>query len=190
MKFENILHIYWTKGLFASGKLYTPQIAPQSLITSIPGVGPGFSKALLSRFEVSKPSLFLLSPLKSSEKSLGMALLRPLNIVLSQFLSVNNSTAQLKRLKIIRQFLLKTYKGRSHSLGKPVRGQRTWSNAWSSYRYNTTLRFFLSSFVKNNRPNSDKKVNFKVTAKKYAPSARNTKTANASNKNTHSSAWY
>lgn len=56
-------------------------------------------------------------------------LIAPLNIILSQVNSVNNKVDELKRLNIIRLFLIKSYRGRSHALGKPVRGQRTWSNA-------------------------------------------------------------
>ena len=166
MKFENILYIYWTKGLFASGQLYSFSTNWSALTTSIPGVNLAFSRALLSRFEVSKPSMFVRLTCGKGEKLLKTPLLKPLNIMLSQFLSVNNSTAQLKRLKILKQFLLKTYKGRSHSLGKPVRGQRTWSNAWSSYHSNTTLRSFLSTLNKNKPSTSSVKTNFRFTKKK------------------------
>ncbi len=36
--------------------------------------------------------------------------------------------------------LISTYKGWRHSKGLPVRGQRTWSNAWSSHRSNLIMR--------------------------------------------------
>lgn len=36
--------------------------------------------------------------------------------------------------------LINTYRGLRHSLGLPVRGQRTWTNAWSCYRSNLVLR--------------------------------------------------
>lgn len=36
--------------------------------------------------------------------------------------------------------LISTYRGWRHSRGLPVRGQRTWSNAWSTYRSNLILR--------------------------------------------------
>ena len=38
--------------------------------------------------------------------------------------------------------LINTYKGLRHSFGLPVRGQRTWTNAWSTYKSNLTLRQF------------------------------------------------
>lgn len=37
---------------------------------------------------------------------------------------------------------LNTYRGLRHSKGLPVRGQRTWTNAWSVYRSNLALRKF------------------------------------------------
>lgn len=44
--------------------------------------------------------------------------------------------------------LLGTYRGWRHARGLPVRGQRTWSNAWSVYRSNTTLREYKIQVVK------------------------------------------
>lgn len=36
--------------------------------------------------------------------------------------------------------LISTYRGWRHSKGLPVRGQRTWSNAWSAHRSNLIMR--------------------------------------------------
>lgn len=44
--------------------------------------------------------------------------------------------------------LLGTYKGWRHSRGLPVRGQRTWSNGWSSYRSNLVLRSYKITLTK------------------------------------------
>jgi len=38
--------------------------------------------------------------------------------------------------------LVNSYRGLRHAFGLPVRGQRTWTNAWSSYRSNLILRQF------------------------------------------------
>lgn len=38
--------------------------------------------------------------------------------------------------------VINSYRGWRHSRGLPVRGQRTWSNAWSCYRSNLVLREF------------------------------------------------
>jgi hypothetical protein len=38
--------------------------------------------------------------------------------------------------------LVNSYRGLRHAFGLPVRGQRTWTNAWSVYRSNLSLRQF------------------------------------------------
>lgn len=52
-------------------------------------------------------------------------MLRPLNIIFSQISSVNNQVPEVIRLSVIREYLIRSYRGRCHALGKPVRGQRT-----------------------------------------------------------------
>ena len=57
----------------------------------------------------------------------------------------------LKKKYIINIFMLdiiNSYRGFRHSVGLPVRGQRTWSNGWSAYRSNLSLRQFKISFSK------------------------------------------
>ena len=56
-------------------------------------------------------------------------LINPLNIIFSQINSVNNQIPELKKLNTLRLYLIKSYRGRCHAIGKPVNGQRTWSNA-------------------------------------------------------------
>ena len=48
-----------------------------------------------------------------------------LNHYYSQVSSVNNTMFDLKKLNIVRLYLVKSYRGRCHALGKPVHGQRT-----------------------------------------------------------------
>ena len=53
---------------------------------------------------------------------------------------------------------LTTYKGWRHFKGLPVRGQRTWTNAWSSYKSNNILRQYKiknSKFFYNNAPSKE-----------------------------------
>ena len=53
-------------------------------------------------------------------------------------------------------------------LGKPVRGQRTWSNSWNSYNLNKPLRNFISETKRNlSKVNKTEKINYKVVKKKY-----------------------
>ncbi len=44
--------------------------------------------------------------------------------------------------------IINTYRGFRHSVGLPTRGQRTWTNAWSAYRSNVTLRQFKIQYAK------------------------------------------
>lgn len=63
---------------------------------------------------------------------------------------INSTTFKTRAtLNILLLNLLTTYKGWRHSRGLPVRGQRTWSNGWSSYRSNLTLRSFKLNIAKN-----------------------------------------
>ena len=91
-----------------------------------------------------------------------------LNYYYSQVASVNETLNELKRFNIIRYYLVKSYRGKCHALGKPVHGQRTWSNSWSSYNSNLTLRRFISETKRNlDKDKKEEKINFKFIKKKY-----------------------
>lgn len=67
------------------------------------------------------------------------------------------------KTNIITLHLINSYKGYRHLRGLPVNGQRTWSNGWSSFRSNYTLRFFkldLSKKFYGNVSYADIKVAF------------------------------
>jgi len=58
------------------------------------------------------------------------------------YLIVPNSKS-IKKKKLINIYyldLISSYRGWRHSKGLPVRGQRTWTNAWSVYKSNLILR--------------------------------------------------
>jgi len=60
-------------------------------------------------------------------------------------LSIVPENKDLKKKVIFNIFMLdliNSYKGLRHSFGLPVRGQRTWTNAWSCYKSNLILRQF------------------------------------------------
>ena len=62
--------------------------------------------------------------------------------ILESLIPKNND---LKKKNIFNIFLLDvvhSYRGYRHAMGLPVRGQRTWSNAWSVYKSNLLLRQF------------------------------------------------
>jgi len=64
-------------------------------------------------------------------------------ILLKYFIMLIPLNKSIKRRCLVNIYfldLISTYKGWRHSKGLPVRGQRTWTNAWSTYKSNTTLR--------------------------------------------------
>ena len=134
-----------------------------------PGLGVTTSRKILHRLEI-KDELYSRT---SSAKQLGdlynASLTAPINIIFSQINSVNNQAPEVKKLNILRLYLAKTYRGRCHVLGKPVRGQRTWSNAWNSFNLNRTARSFISETKKILKKDvKQEKINYKLTQKKYA----------------------
>lgn len=97
----------------------------------------GFSKKLFSiitmRFE---------TRLERKSKELKTSKLLALNKIL---FAVTPNKKELKKTMIFNIFILDfigTYRGLRHAFGLPARGQRTWSNSWSCYRSNLTLRQF------------------------------------------------
>lgn len=170
MKFEHILQIYWTKGYFFGGKLFYFNQTIKELFENTPGLGTNSQHKFARRFELTYhnrryKTRDLIDCQEYNHKPIG----RPVNILFSQIHTVNNRIHELHKLSVIRLYLIKSYRGRCHALGKPVRGQRTWSNAWSSYNNNKVLRGFISDTKRLIKQSSrEEKINFKVVKKKYA----------------------
>lgn len=81
--------------------------------------------------------------------------------------SINFQVTELNRLNVIRLFLIKTFRGKAQAFGKPSRGQRTWSNAWTAYLYNKDLRVFIGNMQRQlNKDKKEEKINYKVIKKK------------------------
>jgi ribosomal protein S13 len=59
---------------------------------------------------------------------------------LYQIVPQNKSFKKRKLLNIYYLDIISSYRGWRHSKGLPVRGQRTWTNGWSVYKSNLTLR--------------------------------------------------
>ena len=57
--------------------------------------------------------------------------------------------------------LIHTYIGSRHLRGLPVHGQRTWTNAWNTYKTNTTLREIKLGICKN-LYNSSSMINYPI----------------------------
>ena len=96
-----------------------------------------------------------------------------MNIIFSQISSVNNDPVRIQKLNAIRLYLIKSFRGRCHAIGKPVRGQRTWSNAWNSYNLNRIVRSFIAETKRLSKSSSNvEKINYKLIKKKYATKNR------------------
>jgi len=67
-------------------------------------------------------------------------LLQYFNVELLRMSPPYKTSSNLLGLHILRKYLIKSHAGRCHALGKPVRGQRTWSNASNAKLTNGFLR--------------------------------------------------
>lgn len=163
MKFEHVLHIYWSNYFIFNTKAIPLNTTLPGLITSSPGIGKSFYKLFIWRFELIKIYL---------KRSVGLtnypsAFLKAINILFSKMTSIDSLISELQLLTILRLYLLKTYQGKAHMLGKPVRGQRTWSNAWTAYNLNKTLRSFVNKiYVLLAKNQKKEKIDYKKVKKK------------------------
>lgn len=163
MKFEHVLQIYWSKGILLNGKLQNFNTPLGSLFTLTGGFNRRTLKMLMLRFEFYRISLAL----KSQIQVLSPTLAHSLNLILSQITSINNNVYELVKFNLLRLYLIKTTRGRSHALGKPSRGQRTWSNAWNAYHVNKVTRAFIGAYQRvQNKNKKEEKINYKLIKKK------------------------
>jgi hypothetical protein len=178
MRYENIIQIYWSKGFFFGGSLYYFDRSLKDIVDLMPGFDKKLYLLLKNRFELTVRLGLRYVLIPDYEFTYNKKIVVPLNVILSQINSVNNKHYELSRLNIIRLYLIKSYRGRSHALGKPVRGQRTWSNAWSSFYTNKILRTFISE-TRNQLKNKKvlKKINYKMKDKKYTKKGKKKKSS-------------
>jgi len=169
MKFEQVLQIYWAKGLLYNGKLEYWNTPFKSFFGDIGGFSRPLRSLMVKRFEFTTYR-------ERNEYSFSTTpetLKRALNVFFSQFSSVNDNVRELHKSHLLKLFLIKTSRGRCHALGKPSRGQRTWSNAWTAYNYNKITRAFISEYKK--KQDSEKKevkINYKLIQKKLSRVAK------------------
>ena len=141
----------------------------EGVFSNTPGLKVLSQKRILSRLEVPHSITTLSSTVDENIAKHKSSIVSPLNILFSQINSVNNRVAELKRVNVLRLFLIKSYRGKCHALGKPVRGQRTWSNGWNSYNNNRLVRSFIGETKKILKKDQKvEKINYKLTQKKYA----------------------
>jgi hypothetical protein len=129
MRFEHILQVYWSKGFFFGGKLfYTNGLNYNNIFKNHTfGFSYKFKSILTKRLELTTFSLYYsnLYYLIDYFYIFNKKYIKLINIIFSQINNVNLTLKELQKLNIVRKFLIKSYKGYCHSIGKPVRGQRT-----------------------------------------------------------------
>lgn len=171
MKFEHLLKIYWSRGLFYNGKLNKINWTLFELFNNLYGLSNFTKKIFIKRFEygyyiknVQKKNI-IFDTFSNDKKKL-------LNMWISQLLSTNHHVKDLIKLNVIRLYLIKSFRGRAQMLGKPSRGQRTWSNAWNAYQCNRTIKLFVNEIIKNNKLiKKPEKKNYKIVKKKLRKQA-------------------
>ena len=180
MKFEHVLRIYWLNYFLFNGRHLPLNISLTQFLNFFFGLGVRFKKFLILRFELFKFYYNSRIFFSDYDSSLSYAI----NMLVSKMSSINNSILEMDVLHIVRLYLLKTMKGRSHMLGKPVRGQRTWSNAWTAYNSNRLLRSFVTqAYLILNKDIKVEKIDYKRLKKKQkkkssSPSAKKLKKSN------------
>jgi len=169
MKFEHLLRIYWSRGFLYGGKLHSFNVNFKDFFEEKSGLSSKSRIQFIKRFELNhfiteKNKLFTELPLDNR---------KIINMYLSQVMSINNNLFELTKYNLIRLYLIRTFRGRCAALGKPSRGQRTWSNASNAFKCNRTIRFFISQVKKNNviekKPESLNLKFIKRRVKKQAP---------------------
>lgn len=144
MRFEQVLHIYWTKGLFYNSKLHSFDVTFRSLFRDTGGFNWALRNLLVGRFELH----YLKKSTHQPINAFGIPVAAVLNIMFSQLTNINSQEAEIRKHNFIRLYLIKSSRGKSHALGKPSRGQRTWSNAWNAYKLSNPTRTFISDYQK------------------------------------------
>lgn len=129
MRFEHILQVYWSKGFFFGGKLfYINKLYFNDIFRyHTYGLGSKFKQLFIKRFELTTFFVYYVNTFSLIHylTKTHRKLIKPINIIFSQINSVNSTLDKLKTLNIVRKYLLRSYQGYCHYIGKPVRGQRT-----------------------------------------------------------------
>lgn len=167
MKFEHLLKIYWSRGLYYNGKLHKLNWTIKEMFWYLEGLSIASRKNFTRRFELES----YVSNLNNNQTILSTFSLdkrKTINMYFSQFINTNNNIFELIKFNVVRLYLIKSFRGRSQALGKPSRGQRTWSNAWTAYKSNKILKSFINSMRKNLKKNKKiEKINYKLIKKKF-----------------------
>lgn len=166
MKLEHLLKIYWSRGLYFNGRLYKLNWTLKEMFNNLAGFGKKTRLNYIKRFE---SGFFIKNSLRRNYSFVNLSGDRKkiINMYVSQLINTNNNIYNLTKLNLVRLYLIKTFRGRAQMLGKPSRGQRTWSNAWTAYKYNKVIKMFVNQVVKNNKLSAKpEKINYKKVKRK------------------------
>ena len=129
VRFEHILQVYWSKGFFFGGKLfYVTNLQFKDIFKiNLYGFGNKFRNIIIKRLELTTFFMYYsnLYYFINYSTKFNKNFIKTLNIVFSQVNNVNISLVELHKINIIRKYLIKSYQGYCHAIGKPVRGQKT-----------------------------------------------------------------
>nr|ASY95720.1 ribosomal protein S13 [Paraurostyla sp.] len=152
--------MYWSRSFLYGGKTQPFQVTFFEFFDDKPGISKKSIDQFIKRFEAQH--YFLLKhneTLLSKLYKLGKR--KTINIYLSKILTINYNIFEIIRFNHIRLYLIKTFRGRCHALGKPSRGQRTWSNAKNAYKCNNYIQNFIQNVKKINTKKPKKFKNLK-----------------------------
>jgi ribosomal protein S13 len=162
MKFEQFLKSFWLKGYYFSNTLLPFEVSLDKLLKLTQILSRLARNILVNRFE-----LFQNTNKKDSILELNWRQQRVINVFLSQTLNIQTFIWESFKSRMIRLYLIKSTRGKCHALGKPSRGQRSVSNAWSAYHCNKTTRIFINEVKEVLARNKEKVViDYKKTKKK------------------------
>lgn len=167
MKFEQLLQVYWAKGFYFAGRMRSFNTTIDDLFFELNGLQFKSKFLFIKRFEF---GYYRYNPNKLRNLILlSLDHRKVINMYLSQMTGISNEIEDLLRYNLIRLYLIKTFKGKAQALGKPSRGQRTWSNAWTAYKLSTPLKIFINemkkSYLKKKTPESKNKKMIKKKIK-------------------------
>jgi ribosomal protein S13 len=165
MKFEQLLKIYWTRKFLYGGQTFDFGVNLSDFFANLNGLSTFSQIKIIKRFELTSfENLYFHSGMKNIDiiKSDNSKLIKSkkittdrlfsqypiefrklINMYLGKLVGVRNSIFELLRFNIIRLYLIKSFRGRAQALGKPSRGQRTWSNACTAFNTNFIMKDFL-----------------------------------------------
>lgn len=142
MKFEQILKIYWSRGFLFAGKTQPFHSKFSDFFDDKKGINAASKLCFIKRFEMQ--FFFFLKNKNKTFMEYPLEQRKIINMYLAQLTSINNNIFELLRYSLIRLYLIKSYRGKCFALGKPARGQRTWSNAQTAAKNNSVIRTFIN----------------------------------------------